>query len=73
MKNLMAKRYAELHYNDVEVRIINLTITNCTPPHLMVYAKLVLILLKQTVDEQFESSYMTKESKTAYNVFNAKL
>lgn len=29
----------------------------------MVYAKLVLILLKQTVDEQFESSYMTKESQ----------
>ena len=44
-----------------------------TPPHLMVYAKLVLILLKQTVDEQFESSYMTKESKMVYSVFNAKL
>lgn len=34
-----------------------------TPPHLMSYAKLILILLKQMVDVNFESSYLTKEDQ----------
>lgn len=34
-----------------------------TPPHLMSYAKLILILLKQLVDLNFESSYLTKASQ----------
>lgn len=34
-----------------------------TPPHLMSYAKLILILIKQMVDVNFESSYLTKESQ----------
>lgn len=34
-----------------------------TPPHLMSYAKLILILIKQMVDVNFESSYMTKENQ----------
>lgn len=31
-----------------------------TPPHLMSYAKIILILIKQMVDVNFESSYLTK-------------
>lgn len=34
-----------------------------TPPHLMKYAKLILILIKQLVDLNFDQSYMTKESQ----------
>ena len=34
-----------------------------TPPHLMKYAKLILILIKQLVDLNFEGSYMTKSSQ----------
>ncbi|MEK4277707.1 type IV secretory system conjugative DNA transfer family protein [Paenibacillus sp. FSL R7-0026] len=34
-----------------------------TPPHLMSYAKLILILMKQMVDVNFESSYMTKDNQ----------
>ncbi|MCL6663432.1 type IV secretory system conjugative DNA transfer family protein [Paenibacillus amylolyticus] len=34
-----------------------------TPPHLMSYAKLILILIKQMVDVNFESSYMTKDNQ----------
>lgn len=34
-----------------------------TPPHLMKYAKLILILLRQMVNLNFESSYMTKENQ----------
>ena len=34
-----------------------------TPPHLTAYAKLILILLKQLVDLNFEQSYTTKESQ----------
>lgn len=34
-----------------------------TPPHLMKYAKLILILVKQLVDLNFDLSYMTKESQ----------
>ena len=34
-----------------------------TPPHLMKYAKLVLILIKQLVDLNFDKSYMTKEDQ----------
>lgn len=34
-----------------------------TPPHLMKYAKLILILLKQLVDLNFDKSYMTKSTQ----------
>ena len=34
-----------------------------TPPHLTKYAKLLLILIKQLVDLNFEQSYMTKENQ----------
>lgn len=34
-----------------------------TPPHLMGYAKLILILIKQMVDVNFESSYLTKDTQ----------
>ena len=34
-----------------------------TPPHLMKYAKIILILLKQLVDLNFDKSYMTKSSQ----------
>lgn len=34
-----------------------------TPPHLSKYAKLLLILIKQLVDLNFDQSYMTKENQ----------
>lgn len=34
-----------------------------TPPHLMKYAKLILILIKQLVDVSFDQSYMTKANQ----------
>jgi hypothetical protein len=34
-----------------------------TPPHLMKYAKIILILLKQLVDLNFDKSYMTKSNQ----------
>lgn len=34
-----------------------------TPPHLMKYAKLILILIKQLVDINFDQSYMTKPNQ----------
>lgn len=34
-----------------------------TPPHLTKYAKLILILIKQLVDLNFEQSYMTKSNQ----------
>ena len=34
-----------------------------TPPHLMKYAKLILILIKQLVDLNFDQSYMTKKNQ----------
>lgn len=34
-----------------------------TPPHLMSYAKLILILIKQLVDLNFDQSYMTKSDQ----------
>lgn len=34
-----------------------------TPPHLQKYAKLILILLKQLVELNFDQSYLTKESQ----------
>ena len=34
-----------------------------TPPHLMKYAKLILILIKQLVDMNFDKSYMTKSNQ----------
>lgn len=46
-----------------------------TPPHLMKYAKLILILIKQLVDMNFDKSYMTKSNqkplyKTRYMLDN---
>lgn len=38
-----------------------------TPPHLMKYAKLILILIKQLVDLNFDQSYMTKSSQKPCN------
>lgn len=34
-----------------------------TPPHLMSYAKLILILVKQLVDLNFDQSYVTKDNQ----------
>ena len=34
-----------------------------TPPHLMKYAKLILILITQLVNLNFDKSYMTKEDQ----------
>ena len=34
-----------------------------TPPHLMKYAKLILILVKQLVDLNFDQSYLTKSNQ----------
>lgn len=34
-----------------------------TPPHMMKYAKLILILIRQLVDLNFDKSYMTKSSQ----------
>ena len=44
-----------------------------TPPHLMNYAKLILILVKQLVDLNFDQSYMTKswQNYSAYLVRDA--
>ena len=38
-----------------------------TPPHLMKYAKIILILIKQLVDLNFDKSYMTKSSQKPSN------
>ena len=53
----MVKRYAGLHCNDAEVRIKSRTITYRK------YAKLILILVKQLVDLNFDKSYMTKSNQ----------
>lgn len=37
-----------------------------TPPHLMNYAKLILILIKQLVDLNFDQSYMTKSDQKPF-------
>lgn len=34
-----------------------------TPPHLLAYAKLILVVLKQLVDLNFDKSYMTKSNQ----------
>ena len=62
----MTKRYAGLQLKAVENKIKSLLITNrflVTPPHLMNYAKLILILIKQLVDLNFDQSYMTKDNQ----------
>ncbi len=41
-----------------------------TPPHLMAYAKLILILLKQLVDLNFDQSYMTKSNQKPSKFLN---
>lgn len=40
-----------------------------TPPHLMKYAKLILILIKQLVDLNFDQSYMTKANQKPCSFF----
>lgn len=39
-----------------------------TPPHLMKYAKLILILIKQLVDLNFDKSYMTKSNQKPFRL-----
>lgn len=63
------------HPEEVEVRARAITQTMArysespkavflvTPPHLMKYAKLILILVKQLVDVSFDQSYMTKSNQ----------
>lgn len=41
-----------------------------TPPHLMKYAKLILILVKQLVDLNFDKSYMTKSNQKPFGLEN---
>ena len=53
----MVKSYAGLHCNDAEGRIKSLSITYRK------YAKLILILVKQLVDLNFDKSYMTKSNQ----------
>jgi hypothetical protein len=60
-------------FEDVRVPVISQTMVRysekpkmvffITPPHLMSYAKLILILIKQMIDVNFEGSYMTKENQ----------
>ena len=59
----------DIHCNDVEVKIKSFTITIRTPPHLMKYAKLILILLKQLVDLNFDKSYMTKSNQKPCDLY----
>lgn len=40
-----------------------------TPPHLMKYAKIILILVKQLVDINFDKSYMTKSSQKPFGIY----
>ena len=40
-----------------------------TPPHLMKYAKLILILVKQLVDLNFDKSYMTKSNQKPFSLY----
>lgn len=48
----------QVHYSD-QPKVVFLV----TPPHLMKYAKLILILIKQLVDLNFDKSYMTKSNQ----------
>lgn len=67
------KRNALIKREDVKTNIfINLSakyqekckmVFLVTPPHLMKYAKLILILIKQLVDLNFDQSYMTKSNQ----------
>ena len=41
-----------------------------TPPHMMEYAKLVLIFVKQLVDYNFSVSYLTKSSQKPFKKVN---
>lgn len=61
---------AAMHTAEVNMPIVQQTMVRytekpkmifvVTPPHLMSYAKIILILIKQLVDLNFEQSYMTK-------------
>lgn len=51
--NMMSTRYSE------QPKMVFLV----TPPHLKQYAKLLLILIKQLVDLNFEQSYMTEKNQ----------
>ena len=54
MQNSWQRVTLNIHRNGVEDRIKSLLIT------VRKYAKLILILLKQLVDRNFDKSYMTK-------------
>lgn len=45
----VVNKYSELYCNDIDVQINSCMFNICTPPHLMKYAKLILILIKQLV------------------------
>lgn len=57
VQNPVVKRYAGLHGNHAEARIKSRVIT------IRKYAKLILILIKQLVDLNFDRSYMTKSDQ----------
>lgn len=62
-----------VHTDTVQLPVITQTTVNysekpmaifmVTPPHLMAYAKIILILIKQLVDVSFDQSYMTKANQ----------
>lgn len=62
-----------VHTDTVNTPIVQSTITRydekpklidlITPPHLMSYAKIILILIKQLVDLNFEQSYLTEANQ----------
>lgn len=77
-ETLVDRRYRNLNDEDVREKTIRVSafsqkVVNytekpkmvffITPPHLMSYAKLILILIKQMVDSNFESSYITKSNQ----------
>lgn len=77
-QTMVDKRYREILSKDDELKVVKVpaftqTTVNyterpkmvflITPPHLMSYAKLILILVKQMVDVNFSGSYMTKSNQ----------
>ena len=68
-----AKRKELVQYTKVKTNIFNSLSAKyqekckmvflVTPPHLMKYAKIILILIKQLVDLNFDQSYMTKSNQ----------
>lgn len=77
-QSMVNKKYRDILSSDEDLKLIKVpafsqTTVNyserpkavflITPPHLMSYAKLILILVKQMVDVNFSSSYMTKSNQ----------